>query len=255
MALNAAVLFIASKLVGDPLNVVALDANSMIAMLQVAFSACRFAHTVLCVVYMRLYRTRIFALASSVDGGCRPMTSSTSGFVPEFNVQCTLCGVLSAGHPTDCGMRSMDYCSGVLEVPLTAIPSTVGGSSKRSSVGSLLPPSGSSFPRRIVTNVGVLVEVPNVDIVEDVGGEDDNDNTTFQPPQGHTGSVATTKKFVWNPKEYVPMERPYTMLYEEDFTPPDDESLQLMDDASSNSEQMSVDDDDLSLQSSSSQQY
>ena len=61
----------------------------------------------------------------------------------------------------------------------------------------------------------------------------------------------TTKKFLWNPKEYVPLERPYTMLYEEDFTPPDDDDMNLeMEDAKESGDedqkQVSLDDDDLS---------
>ena len=49
----------------------------------------------------------------------------------------------------------------------------------------------------------------------------------------HVETYKETKTFVWNPKEYVPMERPYTMLYEEDFPPSDDVYIEEMVAASS----------------------
>jgi predicted membrane channel-forming protein YqfA (hemolysin III family) len=98
MCLNAAVLMVASKLVGDPLHTPALDANRAIAMIQLSLSVCRFVHTVWYLCYMRLYHTTVLTRCNSdgsfpsspdaiVDPLCSPCIESN--YV--FDVQCAFC--------------------------------------------------------------------------------------------------------------------------------------------------------------------
>eukprot|EP00658_Telonema_sp_P-2_P064265 TRINITY_DN53194_c0_g1_i1.p1 TRINITY_DN53194_c0_g1~~TRINITY_DN53194_c0_g1_i1.p1 ORF type:complete len:101 (+),score=32.04 TRINITY_DN53194_c0_g1_i1:153-455(+) len=48
----------------------------------------------------------------------------------------------------------------------------------------------------------------------------------------------TTRAFLWDPKGYVPMERPYTMLYEEEDDGYDDDDTHIPDARHSISQEM-----------------
>jgi hypothetical protein len=246
MALNAVVLFIASKLVGDPLNVAALDANSTIAMIQVALSVCRFVHTASYLVYMKLYGGKTLAVVSAADddGLSDPLSPSAASpdtpITPVFDIRCTLT-LLENDLDHEGGSRNGFFKKSDGEGSSTGISQTSSPSSAgpAGSTGSpTLPPSTSS-PRTefvadpaqksspSVSHKSMKIQQASIPTTKtprplrkDVESDDMNEpllTVVQRPPKKET------KKFIWNPKEYVPMERPYTFLYEEDFTPPEDD--------------------------------
>eukprot|EP00658_Telonema_sp_P-2_P013427 TRINITY_DN15083_c0_g1_i5.p1 TRINITY_DN15083_c0_g1~~TRINITY_DN15083_c0_g1_i5.p1 ORF type:complete len:1156 (-),score=46.76 TRINITY_DN15083_c0_g1_i5:105-3422(-) len=65
MALNAAILMVAAKLVGDPINAGALGANRVISMIQIGLSVLRILHSAGSAGYMFLWGAKVFTRVST----------------------------------------------------------------------------------------------------------------------------------------------------------------------------------------------
>ena len=223
MALNAAVLIVASKLVSDPLDLSAVGANRAIAMIQVGLSVSRMAHTVGTVVYMRLFGTAVFQLCDpsyenmvGPDSDDSPTTSlSIPSVAPVFEY------ISPCSQYTTNRRKRRVVVEEDLLAPLT--PVVVDDPHHQQPQ----PDEEELVSHRSTTP-----------ILSDRGSVDD-DTPPAPPPASAPPKKKVAKKtntqfsesiistVVGNHKGYVPMERPYTMLWESDDDDLDDDDLNL----------------------------
>ena len=250
MALNAAMLFIASKLVGDPLDTGALGANAAIAMIQVGLSVCRFAHNMCYLGYMRLYEKTTLTVCGA-DGKLPPSTATTTTTssltqpAPVFDIQCALCVKPHVTEEADLSpppaivvgvtedaiadmvpvARSAPSIINVDDVDVDGGPPLGGGKASEGSPPPIAthktppPPPPPSSTAAEETPKHLSITPTPLPAASSIIKKRSKPTPTVSL---RSKAKKKTNVFDWNPK-CVPMERPYSMLYEEDFLPSDEQ--------------------------------
>ena len=196
MALNAAILMVAAKLVEDPINAGALGANRVISMIQIGLSLSRIVHSAGSAGYMFLWGAKVFTRVTS------PSTKKTTDscdcdetlIQPEFEYNALLCGRNTLGAPSS---------------------SDVYGSTTPSQE----PLKPTIVEQPLLVEPEIEFEPADVFVVD----EDDEDNYIKQPPQkivkrlNRNFAETIVEDLLNSRKGIVPMDLPYTLFREEEL--------------------------------------
>eukprot|EP00658_Telonema_sp_P-2_P013117 TRINITY_DN14976_c0_g1_i1.p1 TRINITY_DN14976_c0_g1~~TRINITY_DN14976_c0_g1_i1.p1 ORF type:complete len:447 (-),score=32.31 TRINITY_DN14976_c0_g1_i1:250-1590(-) len=237
MALNAAILIVASQLVSNPLNVSALQANRGIAMLQVGFSGCRFAHTAGYLLYMRLWAQEVFCVCEQ-DGTLLLTTSADAIAKPVFDIRAGCCVSNKEIHKEG---FIHHHTAPLLPVStLTTTPAVV--------VACDDPiPTPTVPPGAIATT---STERPKGrDILGSANKKSQGPSyistLLFSPKTNKKFTESIVSSIINSKNGHVPMERPYTLLWEEEV---DDDDIVMPPDTRGSISDDDNDEDDLGVE-------
>ena len=230
MLLNACILFVASSLVRDPLNIPALDSNRAISMLQVGLSVCRLSLSVGSFVYMRLYRKTVFARCN--EDGVLKDEEDGSLPTPVFDVRGSLygrcCGVCMQ-HSSDSLLLSQVVSQPALDTDLV-IPSAPHAacsqpppppSPRLPDTPPYQPPTDTAPNRKATKHADPVPRSTSSKAAPSAL------SSMFAPKTNTQFADSIISTVMNNHRGYIPMERPYSMLWEGDPAEDDDDDDEL----------------------------